>query len=323
MHLITKNISCDSEINNIFIDFHKTTPGPFGKLPPELIFEIFSYVASEIATLGTIRCLNNKWNQLASIPAIETMWKRAFYRDIAFGSDKWVKSFGIGVLSDEDYEQAFTSLPMDDYIADYKKFQSVYSAENVKVDLMLVWLPKSLNGGLTIKNLGELVNPYFPRTIYGYQSFSWQVFHTLKDRTISESHWVLMTKHILPGSRDKSYNDQVKIFAKLDKNGLHNYEVAEALEATACIYAHYFSTLKCLFDEWSYTRLKEEIAGFEVVAGGFTSPSAYIGQSGGLCITQNKNDQHKNGPHEDVGMAAMRRFTKSKNTEFRLQKIVW
>lgn len=88
-----------------------------------------------------------------------------------------------------------------------------------KDNLMLVRLPKTLNGELTLRRLGELSKKYLTdfRDKTGY-AFVWPgIMDRLGDQPIDRSQWVIMTKNILRGSRKKSYAEQQKIITKWRK----------------------------------------------------------------------------------------------------------
>jgi hypothetical protein len=118
----------------------------------------------------------------------------------------------------------------------------------------------------------------------------------LGDKPIDKSRWVLMTKNVVPGSRNKSYAKQQKIVAGLAEKSLMDYEVPDTLSSAACILSQYFLDSKTrLFSDapWTYTSCKEEIQGYQTAVGGF-SPA-------GLSITSNSDIKL-------IGMAAMRKF---------------
>jgi hypothetical protein len=235
-------------------------------LPKELVVEVFSHL--NLATLGTICCVNKAWKRLVNE---SILWKMAIYKEIAFGNDKWVQCFGTDVVKNEDNKEEFSSLPSDDFIADCKKFKSIFPKKNAKDSLMLVRLPKTLNGGLTLKSLGELAKKYFSASKTGYGCIFPGIIQELGDKSIDKSQWVLMTKDILPGSRDKNYSEQQKIVAELAEKSLISYEIPEVLESTACILSQYFVSNIRLFSDNSkiYIYCKDKIKNIPIVVGGF------------------------------------------------------
>ena len=268
-------------------DFNETKQNPIEILPAELIGEVFSRL--NLATLGTICCVSKAWKRLANEPFL---WKSAIYREVAFGNDKWAQCFGTDVVQNEDNREEFSSLPSDDFIADCKKFKSIFPERNAKDSLMLVRLPKTLNGGLTLKSLEELAKKYFSDS----DSIWTDIVQELGDKSIDKSHWVLMTKDVLPGSRNKSYGEQQKIVADLAENSLIGYEVPETLESAACILSQYFGSNIRLFSDnpLTYTRCKDEVLGYQTIVGGF-------GPAGLIVDCSFYSD-------DDSGVAAPRKF---------------
>ena len=270
-------------------NFGEKKQDPTEILPREVVLEIFSL---NFFTLGAICCVCKHWKQLVDT---NDLWKIALYRDIAFGNDKWAKCFGTDVVKGEDNIEEFSSLPLQAFIEDCKKFKSIFPKKNLKDRLMLVRLPKTLNGQLTLKSLGELAKQYFPRSDGGYKFIWLNIVGELGDTPIDKSRWVLMTKDVLPGSGYKSYAEQQKIVAELDKKFQIRYEVPGVLESVACIFSQYFGSNTRLFTDnpWTYTRCKETVQGYQIVVGGF-APA-------GLCVCNCYG-------YDYFGVAALRKF---------------
>ena len=264
-------------------------------LPVELILEIFSQL--NLATHGKSRLVSKGWDQFLGEP---NRWQRAIYKEIApFGNEEWAKCFGKDVVKDEkDDKKEFLSL-FSSIIEDCKNFKSVFPEKKMKDSLMLVRLPKTLNGQLTLKSLGELAKRYFPNSDTGYK-FIWPaIVNELGDKSIDKSRWVLMTKDVLPESRNTSYAEQQDIVANLAQKNLIGYEVPETLEAAACILAQYFgsNTRTRLFSDspWTpSTRCKENVRDCQTVVGGFALA--------GLCVNYYCHDG------DSIGVAALRKF---------------
>jgi hypothetical protein len=265
------------------------TKDPIRIFPDELVLEIFSHL--NLAKLGNICCVSKQWQRLANEPIL---WKIVIYREIAFGNEKWAQCFGTNVVKGEDNKEEFSSLPVDDFIADCKKFKSIFPEKNAKDSLMLVRLPKTLNGGLTLKSLGELAKKYFSKNDKGYNFIMTPIVQELGDQSINKSSWVLMTKDVLPGSRNKSYGEQQKIVAELAEKSLINYEVPGTLESAVCILSQYFGSNPHLFSSETFTRCKEEVEGYQTCVGGFTSS--------GLSVIYAIDD------YDRLGVAAQRKF---------------
>jgi len=270
---------------------NETKHDPIEIFPAELVLEVFSHL--NLATLGTICLVSKAWKRLANEPIL---WKIAIYREIAFGNDKWAQCFGTDVVKDEDNREEFSSLPSDDFIADCKKFKSIFPERNAKDSLMLVRLPKTLNGGLTLKNLGKLAESYFSNSDIGYKFIWTRIVQELGDKSIDKSHWVLMTKDILPGSRAKSYGEQQKIVADLAEKSLISYEVPETLESATCILSQYFGSNIRLFSNspWTYTSCQENVQGYQVIVGDFAPAGLCVRNIGYVSV--------------HIGVAALRKF---------------
>ncbi len=281
------------EVNNNLVgeNFNTTNKDPIKTLPIEIISIIFSHL--DIVTLGRSCCVSKDWNRLANDPIL---WKKAIYREIAFGNADWAKSFGDDVVKGEDRKEELSSLPWKEFIEDCKKFKSIFPEKNAKDTLMLVRLPKTLNSGLTLKSLGELAKKYFSKSDTGYR-FIWSaIIQELGDKSIDKSRWVLMSTDVLPGSINKSYEEQQKIVADLAEKSLIGYEFPKTLESAVCILSQYFFDSKTrLFndDPWTYTRCKENVQGYQTVVGGF-APA-------GLLVSISFDGDH-------IGVAALRKF---------------
>ncbi len=247
--------------------------------PRELILEIFSHL--NLSSLGSIFSVIKKWDslgrELKKLENQENLWKMAIKKDIAFGNDKWAKYFGEEVIKDEDKQEEFSSLPWNEFIEDSKKFKIIFPNKNAKEILMLVRLPKSLNGCLNLKNLGKLSKKYFSQTKMGYRSIWQSVIAVLGDNSIEKSQWVLMTKNVLPGSGNKGYDAQKAVVENLSEKGLKGYDMTRILESSVCILAHYFDSKVFLFSDFeSSIRCKEIVRNHYVVVGGFNSRGLFV-----------------------------------------------
>jgi hypothetical protein len=264
----------------------------FSALPDELILEIFSHL--NLASLGKISLVCKGWKRLGCDPIL---WKTVIYRDVAFGNDKWARAFGKEVVKDEDNREEFSSLPWNEFIADCKTFKCLFPEKNAKDRLMLVRLPKTLNGALTLRNLGELAKKYFPYNYRGYGYIWFGIANALDDNPMDKSRWVLMTRDVLSGSKEKCYEDQLLSIAALAEKSLMCYEVPGLVESTACILSQYFMDSKTrLFSDnpWTFTNCKT-IQNHQTVVGGFCPD--------GLSIHWDPTIARRY-----VGMAVMRKF---------------
>jgi hypothetical protein len=288
------SLTVDKNIGNGFLgeNFKEIKQNPIST-PDAIILEIFSYL--NLFTLGTMCLVSKKWKRLASDPIL---WKAAIYKEIAFSNDKWAQCFGPAVVKDEDKSEEFSSLPWKEFIEDCKNFKSIFPKKNWKDCLMLVRLPKTLNGRLTLNSLGLLAKKYFSNRDTGYGVISPAIIQEQGNKSIHKSQWVLMTKDVLPASRNKSYGEQQKMVAELAKKSLISYEVPETLEAAACILSQYFGLNIRLFNDnpWTFTCCKEKVQVYQIIVGGF-APA-------GLDLDLFFHDYDKAG----IGVAALRKF---------------
>jgi hypothetical protein len=239
---------------------------PFQILSSDVVSEIFSYL--NLATLGASCCVSRRWRQLVNANDL-ILWKNAIYREIAFGTDKWVKCFGTDVVKEEDKREDFSSLPIKEFIEACRKSKLIFPDKSARSSLMLVRLPKTLSGQLTLKSLGELARKFFPESYTGSR-YGWSsIVAALGDTPIDKSCWVLMTKDVLPGSRSKSCAQQQAIVTALAANTLIPFKVPTVLEAAVCILSQYVERKTRLFGDnpWSYTRCKDEIQGDHTIVG--------------------------------------------------------
>ena len=80
-----------------------------------------------------------------------------------------------------------------------------------------------------------------------------------KEIPVFHSYWVLMTRDVLEGTRDKNYSKQAKIVTEFrQKSGLP-YEVPHLLDAAVCIFMIHASTGIKLYGQnpWTYTHCQE------------------------------------------------------------------
>lgn len=239
---------------------------PISLFPDELGMEIFSLL--NLSSLGKICQVSKSWKQLADEPIL---WRNAVYKEIAFGSDKWGQFCGEEVVKDEDRREELSSLPWKEFIADYNKFKVIFPGKNAKNSLMIVRLPKTLNGGLTLNSLGELAKKFFQADNSGYSYIFAPVNKELINQSIDKSLWVIVTQEGLPEGSNKSYTNQQEIVARLAEKSLGGYEISDALKYTACILSQYFSSSASPRDNpWTSKRCvsKDNVGGSQIVVGG-------------------------------------------------------
>jgi hypothetical protein len=211
--------------------------------------------------------------------------------DIAFGKDLWAKFFGdVGVEP---------PLPADiDKILEAQC--PFWPDKKVKETHLLVLIPEkvTIGGGLlfgdktiklNLKTLGDLVQKPRQGNATKYACLDLGEYN---DPPAPKSHWALMTRDVIKGSRNKSYQEQVALIKK-------PYEAPTILAATTCILMEYFRTGKYLYsrDPRTFTRCQEKYDGtWQLCVGGFAP--------GGLCV----HDNFHNGGNASYGMGGLWKF---------------
>jgi NLR family CARD domain-containing protein 3 len=158
---------------------------------------------------------------------------------------------------------------------------------------LLTLIPQTVNGQpLTLDSLGELIQHPKEGEATKYEYYYGDLKKQYGEQPVGASHWVLMTRDVIPGSRNKSYKDQQQFVVKAGKG----YAVPNILDATAAILMAYFARGERLYGKnpWTYTRCQEEVGVFQSVSGGF-GPA-------GLSVNYNCGD------YDAYGVAASRKF---------------
>ena len=178
-------------------------------------------------------------------------------RSWAFGAEKWESYFGeVGVEP---------PLPPD--IADILKSSCpVWPGKTVGETHKLVLVPQTVNGSpLTLDLMGELIQRPIKgeATKYNYCTKDIKEAH---GSTSFPSHWILMTKDVISGSRGQSYDQQQAQVALLG-----GYQVPRLLEAAVCVLMEHVETGTRLFadNRVTYTRCQEKINNYQTSVGGF------------------------------------------------------
>ena len=88
------------------------------------------------------------------------------------------------------------------------------------------------------------------------------------------SHWVLMTRDVIPDSRNKSYKDQKALMRSYAEKTGQPYELPTALEAATCILMEHVKSGQRFYSDnpLTYTRCQESVdQGRWVATGGFAA----------------------------------------------------
>ena len=86
------------------------------------------------------------------------------------------------------------------------------------------------------------------------------------------THWTLMTRDVLPESRNKNYETQKNLVAQYAQKAKIPYQVPSILDATTCIFMEHVHSGTRLYSDnpWTYTRCQEKYnKDRQLVVGGF------------------------------------------------------
>jgi hypothetical protein len=174
----------------------------------------------------------------------------------AFGKAAWAKHFGdVGVEP---------PLP-NDIVNILQSPCPFWPGKKVQETHLLVLIPQTVNGKpLTLEMVGELIQKPLQGTPTKYASF---YLGQYTDPPAPSSHWALLTRDVIPGSRNKSYKDQQALV-----KSKASYEVPTILDATVAILMEHVRTGSKLYrdDLWTYTRCQEKYNDtWQLVVGGF------------------------------------------------------
>ncbi len=195
---------------------------------------------------------------------------------IAFGKEAWIQHIGD--------PGKVPPLPAD--------IETILSApcpflpeQSVRETHVLVLIPKTVTRvvdgenvavSVTLKTLDELVKASNNGAGIGYEHIQKSILEAYGDRLIEESHWVLMTKEVIPNSRDKDVSTQKQLVEAM------GYKVPSCLEAAACILLQNVRSEMRLFSKESGTytcceeTIQEDTDNYPVTVGGFSSQGLII-----------------------------------------------
>jgi len=124
--------------------------------------------------------------------------------------------------------------------------------------------------------LQELIQKHTEKEASRFAYYSDEVKNELGDKQCEKAHWVLMTKDVIPGSRNKIYSEQKQL---VQDKGAGVYELPRAIEAAASILMHYFKTDEYLYGKdprKTFTRCQETFINQRPVAIGCFSRGGLV-----------------------------------------------
>lgn len=252
-------------------------------LPNEIIIKILSGLPAE--QLGKVAQVNK---QLKAVS--EDVLQRRIVSEQPIGREAWEQSIG----------QIAEAPPLPEGIGDILTAPCPFWApKQVWQTHRLVLLPKSVSE----KSYSpELMNSLVKKPIKGCPTQVVYVHSSIADThwkaSSKEAYWALVTKDVLPGTRNKNLNEQQAIILL---NGKGNYRLPKLAEVVTTAFLQRVREGECLFssgktrEETTYTVCAEKAEGQSVIVGRY--------DKAGLRVL---NDTP---PQVDIGAAAVRRFT--------------
>lgn len=232
----------------------------------DLNLQIFQYLDG-IALAKSLKVSSG----FCKLAKMEQLWKVLPPPAVAFGKREWAKYFGD--IGEEP------PLPKNIYHV-LKNRCHIWPEKMVEETHELVLIPKSVNGkDLTLELLFELIKTPLGKGNVAKKRLSCRAVMTEHgNRPVSESHWVLMTKEIIPGSIDKSYPEQQSAISALAEKTQIDYQIPTILNAATVVFMKYVRTKQRLLYAIppKYSFCQEEIRGSQVVFGNFTSSGLSI-----------------------------------------------
>jgi hypothetical protein len=226
------------------------------RLPPEVLKRIMGH--AEAATLRSALLTSPDLNGIAKAVIAEG---REAASAMAFGALQWKEFLGADVGQEPP-------LPVD--IGKILTSKCPFSSDGriVAETHLLMLMPVTINGEpLNFASLDRLFKSKFPE--FGDQTI-YPILDLPQNATVEcdKSRWVLMTRDLIRGTRDKSYKRQASL---LQEKGGGKYVFPPVLFASICILLEYARSngRVCLFGEspWSFTRCEEAFDGSHVVVG--------------------------------------------------------
>ncbi|WP_194847472.1 hypothetical protein [Candidatus Neptunochlamydia vexilliferae] len=222
------------------------------------------------------------------------------FPNTVFGKTIWQKHF-------KNIEGTEAPLPAD--IEEILSAPAPFEVEGYKKDAptsethILVWIPEKVDGiGISLNGLQNLFG--------NHRFYKSEVEKELGEKINPSSHWILLSKNVLEGTREQTYSNQKKLLKSYASQG---YVLPTALDVTTALLLHYKEKGKKLLSSApnTYTRCQESINNnqWPLDVGGLSDK--------GLCITYDYGGSG-NFNYKPNGMIAARTLEStqiSRNTE--------
>jgi hypothetical protein len=228
----------------------------------------------DINDIQSTRKVSNTWK--ADIDKETRRLMNTQMKTMAFGSEKWSTYFG---NVSEPFPPPAELLKLMNTQCPFwpdKKVFETHMAYLVPASIEIKTVkegdpPVKIN--LSFKEWGEMVKKPISGHPTKYEYVWQQILTDHGDVHVTKPYWALMTRDVIPGSRNKTYPEQQKHVEEM------GYEVPDILSAAIGIQQEYVSTGKILYgrstpenpNQWTYTRCKEQSGGFQTIVGGLAA----------------------------------------------------
>lgn len=171
---------------------------------------------------------------------------------------------------------------------------------------LLTLIPRTVDGVLfTLNNLQRLVKHPKKGTPAGHWSYCDDVRYEYGSEPLQRSRWVLITKDVIPGSRNKSYGHQDHLLNEHSKKAKVTYNVPLLLEATTIILMEYLRSNKWLYGDRTDIRCMEKTSKFAKHPSQPIIVSPYYIESG---IQISGSEEGNEFGYDHIALAGVRRF---------------
>lgn len=212
----------------------------FDHIPVEIQVEVFSYL--DVDDLKSTYCIK-PWQDLTRERLV-----RVVYQKMAFNSMEWNRYFQVNVDGSH-----YRTLPFD---MAKRMFQQcpIFHEKKIMDTHVLMWIPKTINGeAFAINSICELFKDRFPSPTICYYDIWNRILKSYGDIPLNESHWVLLSQNIVPGTVRKSLEEKEQCIAKLANRSGIPYKMPNILDVVTCIFLSHFSSKGTFFDRGCYT----------------------------------------------------------------------
>lgn len=246
----------------------RSDPAP--ELVLDVIYEIFRHLS--VGDICHARMVCKAWSRVDwNEPRLLNVLKKL---GMVFGKEEWNDHFG-------DVGEALR-LPQDIGKILWAPSFGVegYEGKRVWNSHLLTLIPTKVDGKPYCLNLLEdLIQSPRKGSKTKYDNYPDYVKNPYGSSCFSGSHWVLMMRNVLVGSRYKNYESQVELVEAYAKKTGIPFRVPNILAAATCILMHHVKSGERLYNNspWTYTRCQEKSesgyqidkSGYQISIGGF------------------------------------------------------